>query len=72
MLSWFEELRRELASTEIPVTVEQADELIGHFDNQKRGTIDACNKTITEGEELQHYLYALVERWVAVTHKLRV
>ncbi len=52
LTSWFEELKSELASSEVADTVEGAQELLGQFNQQKEATIDASINTISEGENL--------------------
>ena len=53
---WFDELKRELQSNDVADTVEQADELIEHFAQQKQATTQACDNTISEGHNLLQQL----------------
>ena len=50
--SWFEDLRRDLQSSDVADTVERADELIKHFMQQKEATTDACLRTVEDGHSL--------------------
>ena len=53
---WFDELKRELLSNDVADTVEQADELIDQFAQQKQATTQACESTISEGHNLLQHL----------------
>ena len=49
---WFEELKQELASSDIADSVEGAEDLLAQFNQQREATIDASINTISEGENL--------------------
>jgi len=53
---WFEELKKELQSSEVADTIERSEELLFQFDQQREATINASVNTIREGEHLVEQL----------------
>lgn len=53
---WFDELKKELQSSEVADTIERSEELLFQFDQQREATINACVNTIREGENLVEQL----------------
>lgn len=52
----YDELKTELTSSELADTVEGADDMLIHFEQQKESTIDASANTIQEGQTLLKHL----------------
>ena len=63
LMSWsnsylyrYDELKGELTSSELADTVEGAEDMLIHFEQQKDSTLDASANTIQEGESLLKHL----------------
>ena len=52
----YDELKGELTSSELADTVEGAEDMLIHFEQQKESTLDASANTIQEGESLLQHL----------------
>ena len=52
----YDELKTELSSSELADTVEGAEDMLIHFEQQKESTIDASANTIQEGQTLLKHL----------------
>ncbi|XP_064646133.1 triple functional domain protein-like isoform X3 [Lineus longissimus] len=56
LTSWFDELKQELKTAGVADTIEQGEDLLAQFQQQRDLTIDAAINTTSEGENLLEYL----------------